>query len=69
MAKSKLNSTEKTLKGSDVNHDEFNFVSNKEQNCFMLKESIRAEGDQLGDTERNKLKNLVKELNKMKDKV
>ena len=35
----------------------------------MLKESMRAEGDQLGDTERNKLKNLVKELNKMKDKV
>ena len=35
----------------------------------MLKESIRAEDDQLGDTEKSKLKNLVKELNKMKDKV
>ena len=64
-----MNSTEKALKGSDVKHDEFNFVSNKEQNCFMLKESMRAEGDQLGDTDRNNLKNLVKELNKMKDKV
>ena len=64
--KVKLKSIEKIISealiDSDINHDEFNLVSNKEQNCFMLKERLRAEDDQLGDIERNKLKKLGKRI-------
>ena len=45
----------KALTDSDISHEEFVLVTNKEQNYFRLKESIGAKDDQLSDIERDRL--------------
>ena len=59
LARSKLNSIEnivaKLLIDSNISHEEFTLVINKEQNYFRIKESIRAKDDQLTEVEWNKL--------------
>ena len=59
LARSELNSIEKIISqaliDSVISHGEFAVAFNEEQNYRILKDSIRAKGDQLGDIERDRL--------------
>lgn len=59
MTRGKLDNIERIISialiDSDVSHEEFTLVINKEQNYFRIKESIRAKDDQLTEVEWNKL--------------
>ena len=58
LSRNKLNSIGKiiseALVASDISHEEFTQVINKEQNSFRLKETIRAKDDHVSNIERDK---------------
>ena len=59
LARSELNSIEKIISkaliDSVISHGEFAVAFNEEQNYRILKDSIRAKDDQLGDIESDRL--------------